>query len=181
MNGDRHDRTAVGAILLGTIGAVVLSGFAVLTLARAQPEVSYVELESKVAPPPAPEVPVPPTPPVSPQPPTAPEPAAEPNRPVFTPYSVAPRLTNQEEVMRALQEAYPQELRENGIGGSARVWFFIEANGEVQEVVLNESSGVDALDQAALKVAEIIKFTPALNRDQAVPVWISLPIRFQVR
>ena len=183
MNGDNHDRTAVGAILLGTIGAVVLGGLAVLTLARAQPEIIYVELEHEVAPPPAPRAPAPPTPPASPQPPTTPEPpaASERSQPVFTPYSVKPRLTNQEEVMRALQEAYPQELRDQGIGGSARVWFFIETNGEVLNVVLNESSGVDALDLAALKVAEIIKFSPALNRDRAVAVWISLPITFQVR
>ena len=34
---------------------------------------------------------------------------------------------------------------------------------------------------AAIKVAGIMKFTPALNRDKKVPVWVSLPITFQVR
>jgi TonB family protein len=47
--------------------------------------------------------------------------------------------------------------------------------------LVNESSGHKALDDAALKVAEIIEFTPALNRDKRVPVWISLPITFTTR
>ena len=38
-----------------------------------------------------------------------------------------------------------------------------------------------ALDDAAIKVADIIEFTPALNRDKKVPVWISLPITFTTR
>jgi outer membrane biosynthesis protein TonB len=37
------------------------------------------------------------------------------------------------------------------------------------------------LDEAALQVADVIRFSPALNRDKRVPVWISLPINFQTR
>ncbi len=37
------------------------------------------------------------------------------------------------------------------------------------------------LDDAALKVADVYRFTPALNRDQRVQVWIQLPITFQVQ
>jgi len=32
-----------------------------------------------------------------------------------------------------------------------------------------------------LMVADVIEFSPALNRDKRVPVWISLPITFTVR
>ena len=39
----------------------------------------------------------------------------------------------------------------------------------------------EALDDAALKVATIYRFSPALNRDKKVPVWVSFPITFQVR
>jgi len=44
-----------------------------------------------------------------------------------------------------------------------------------------ESSGHQALDDAALLVADIIQFSPALNRDKRVPVWISVPINFTTR
>jgi len=47
--------------------------------------------------------------------------------------------------------------------------------------MINDSSGHLALDDAALRVADAIEFTPALNRDKLVPVWISLPITFTTR
>lgn len=101
--------------------------------------------------------------------------------PAFTPYTVAPELKNTDEVMRALQRAYPPLLRDAGIGGNVLVWFFIDEQGRVQNSQIKESSGHDALDQAAVEVAEVYQFTPALNRDKRVPVWIALPIVFQTR
>jgi len=32
-----------------------------------------------------------------------------------------------------------------------------------------------------LAVAGLYRFSPALNRDTRVPVWVSFPIRFEVR
>ena len=61
------------------------------------------------------------------------------------------------------------------------MYFFIDADGDVQDVRINESSGHPALDDAALRVADVYRFTPALNRDERVPVWVSFPITFQVR
>jgi hypothetical protein len=31
-----------------------------------------------------------------------------------------------------------------------------------------------------MAVSEIYRFSPALNRDKTVPVWVSFPITFQV-
>lgn len=101
--------------------------------------------------------------------------------PVFTPYTVAPELRNGTEVRRALERNYPPLLRDAGIGGNVLVWFFIDEQGRVQKTQLKQSSGHDALDEAALEVAEVMRFTPALNRDQKVPVWVSLPITFKAR
>jgi protein TonB len=101
--------------------------------------------------------------------------------PTFTPYTVRPDVKNRAEVQRALEREYPPLLRDAGIGGQVLVWFFIDENGNVQNTLVNQSSGHKALDDAALKVAEVIEFTPALNRDKRVPVWISLPITFQTR
>ncbi len=98
--------------------------------------------------------------------------------PSFTPYTVTPDITNRAEVARALEREYPPLLRDAGIGGRTIVWFFIDEQGVVQNQQVNTSSGHQALDDAALRVAPVFKFTPALNRDKAVPVWISLPITF---
>jgi protein TonB len=99
--------------------------------------------------------------------------------PTFTPYTVAPELKNREEVGRALQRNYPPLLRDAGIGGTVLIWALIDEAGAVMRTQVKTGSGHDALDAAATKVGEIMKFTPALNRDQKVKVWIALPIVFK--
>ena len=101
--------------------------------------------------------------------------------PVFTPYTVKPDYTNGAEVMRALEREYPPLLRDAGIGGTTIVWFFIDEQGIVRNQEVNTTSGHTALDEAALRVAPVFKFTPALNRDKAVPVWVQLPITFTTK
>jgi protein TonB len=103
------------------------------------------------------------------------------DQPTFTPYTVAPDLKNRSDVGRALEREYPPLLRDAGIGGTAKVWFFIDEEGRVQDTRLQETSGHAQLDEAALAVANIMRFTPALNRDKKVPVWVAFPITFQVR
>lgn len=103
------------------------------------------------------------------------------DQPVFTPYTVAPELRNRAEVQRALVRFYPPLLRDAGIGGQVLVWFFIDEHGKVQNTRLRESSGHTALDEAAMRVAEIMEFRPAVNRDRNVPVWVALPITFSAR
>ena len=102
-------------------------------------------------------------------------------RPVFTPYTVPPSIANREEVVRAMVDAYPALLRDAGIGGTVRVYLFIDEDGLVRDRRIDESSGHAALDDAALDVANVYRFRPALNRDAPTAVWVSFPITFQVR
>jgi protein TonB len=99
--------------------------------------------------------------------------------PTFTPFTVAPTLKNTDAVARALQRYYPPLLRDAGIGGTVRLWFFIDESGRVVKTTLKVSSGHAALDEAAQKVADLMEFTPALNRDQKVKVWVDMPIVFK--
>ena len=101
--------------------------------------------------------------------------------PTFTPFTVAPSILNRDDVVRAMEREYPPLLRDAGIGGTVKVYFFIDENGQVQDTRIDQTSGHQALDEAALKVANIYRFSPALNRDKKVPVWVSFPITFQVR
>ena len=61
------------------------------------------------------------------------------------------------------------------------IWFFISEEGTVLYRRISESSGHVPLDEAALEVAAIFQFTPAMSRDERVAVWIQLPITFQVQ
>ncbi len=101
--------------------------------------------------------------------------------PVFTPYDVAPSILTVADVQRVMVLRYPVLLRDAGIGGTVRVWFFIDEEGRVQDFRVDQTSGHKALDDAALDVADVYRFSPALNRDRRVQVWVSFPIEFRVR
>jgi TonB family protein len=101
--------------------------------------------------------------------------------PRFTPRTVEPSLRNRSAVEQALKRSYPPTLRDAGIGGSPVVWFFVDEAGRVVRTQLQQSSGYEALDRAALAVADIMEFSPALNGHQRVPVWVALPIVFRAR
>jgi len=101
--------------------------------------------------------------------------------PAFTPMTVRPEVRNMSEVEAALAREYPLILRDVGIGGRVVVWFLVSEEGRVLDRRVFESSGYPPLDEAALRVADVFRFTPALNREQIVQVWIQLPITFDVQ
>jgi TonB family protein len=111
-------------------------------------------------------------------PPSDPESASR--RP-FTPFEVAPRLTNPEEFARALMRAYPVSLRSAGIGGTVTLLVHIDESGRVLEARVDSDSGYQRLDETALDLVGLMRFTPALNRDRRVAVWVELPIEFRTR
>ena len=102
------------------------------------------------------------------------------SEPAFTPREVDPRLTNATAFQRAMERAYPATLKDAGIGGRVLLWVFVTESGEVGNVRVYESSGYPQLDAAAEKVMrETATFSPAMNREQRVPVWVALPVTFQ--
>jgi protein TonB len=100
--------------------------------------------------------------------------------PAFTPMTVRPTLTNAAEVSSALMREYPAVLRDAGIGGAPVVWIHVTETGTVGATQIYESSGFEALDEAAMTVARVMVFTPAKNGDDIVATWVQIPIRFQV-
>jgi TonB family protein len=119
--------------------------------------------------------------------PTAP-PAVEPESPAsvamaleeprFTPYDVRPELIGAAEARALVAAHYPPMLRDAGIGGTALLWVLIDATGRVTHARLVESSGHEALDDAASAAMHRFRFTPASHQGTPVPVWIQLPVRF---
>ncbi len=101
--------------------------------------------------------------------------------PVFTPYTVKPELKNRAQAVKIVERNYPKLLKDAGIGGNVNVWVFIDTRGIVKNAVVQKSSGNAALDDAALNSAREFEFTPALNRDKKVPVWVAIPITFTVK
>ncbi len=103
------------------------------------------------------------------------------DQPVFTPYTVRPEIKNRREAVRIVERYYPKLLKDAGIGGQVMVWVFIDTNGVVKNAQVQKGSGNSSLDESALKAAREFEFTPALNRDQRVPVWVAIPITFSIK
>jgi len=103
------------------------------------------------------------------------------DRPSFIPRDVDPQLMNRDEVRRALQRYYPPMLKDAGIGGQVVLWLFVDEGGEVAKSQVQQSSGYDAFDKAAAKVANQMEFKPAINRDKPIAVWVSQAVTFQVQ
>lgn len=99
--------------------------------------------------------------------------------PVFTPMTVRPEIRNRAESQEALMQEYPAVLRDSGIGGRVVVWFYLSETGQNLHNRISQSSGQEQFDEAALRVAPVFRFTPALNRTEPVAVWIEIPITFR--
>ena len=97
------------------------------------------------------------------------------------PVTVKPELLNRAEIARSMQRLYPQTLLEAGVGGTVLVWLHLDENGSVIETRIKKGSGFNLLDEAALRVAQTARFSPAYNRDQRVGVWVELPVVFGAR
>lgn len=92
-----------------------------------------------------------------------------------------PRILNRSDVIQAIVREYPPSLRDRGIGGTVSVWFFVDAFGAVQDTRIRSTSSYQDLDDAALRVAEVVQFRPAESDGCSVPVWVAYPLTFEVR
>ncbi len=111
---------------------------------------------------------------------TADQLADGPPAPEETPYTQAPQLINGDEMQKLLSRKYPPLLKDQGIGGRVLLWFLVDEFGHARRWLLKQSSGEKALDKAAMNVASLMRFSPALNYDRRVSVWVVLPVTFQV-
>lgn len=67
-----------------------------------------------------------------------------------------------------MQRGYPLVLRDSGIGGTVILAVLLSDSGAVMRIEVEQSSGYQ----------EVARFTPAINGDKPVSVWIRLPVTF---
>lgn len=120
---------------------------------------------------------------LAPEPPPVPEPphvrpAPGDERSALAPPEVAPLLEGRERFRRRLERYYPVELAERGVGGMVELRFHVDGEGDVSRIRVVASSGHEALDRAATRVAREMKFLPALSRTHSVGVWVTQRICF---
>lgn len=89
-------------------------------------------------------------------------------------YDTPPTLANRQEITDA--------LRAVGSGMEAKVVLMVHVDhqGRVRQVRIEESSGDEGLDDAALWVGERMRFEPATYQGRKVPAVVQVPVKFDV-
>jgi protein TonB len=80
-----------------------------------------------------------------------------------------------------MKPVYPETARRAGIEGTSVLRFEVTTQGIVDKVIVEKSAGHEDLDRAAVAAIQRWRFEPARRGTQAVAVWVTLPIRFELR
>ncbi len=96
---------------------------------------------------------------------------------VFTPFEVAPAALDIN-----LPPAYPEMARISGVSGKVTLKVYVDRHGDVRKwlVLKDDPQGLGFADEA-LKVIPKWKFTPAIQQNAPVGVWVAIPFVFSIR
>lgn len=76
---------------------------------------------------------------------------------------------------------YPSIAQEQELQGVVVLRFRVEKDGSIGEIVVKKSLSKECDQAAAQVVSKLARFVPAKQQGHPVPVWFTLPIRFQIR
>jgi protein TonB len=76
---------------------------------------------------------------------------------------------------------YPQQARKRGIQGRVILKVLVGRDGRVADIGLQESSGHSILDNVALETVKGWAFTPGRRGEDAVEMWIRVPVLFELK
>lgn len=111
---------------------------------------------------------------------SAPPPAPEEGPKVkFIPYDEPPTIIGGISALRD-NIVYPEIAKEAGVEGTVIVQAFINKKGVVEDVTIIKGIPKTGLNDAAIAAVTKTRFKPAMQRDQAVGVWYSVPITFKL-
>ncbi len=75
---------------------------------------------------------------------------------------------------------YPEAARREGVEGTVTLRFEVLASGKVGTVQVQKSAGRADMDRAAVEAIRTWLFAPARRGKEAVAVWVTLPVRFEL-
>ena len=61
------------------------------------------------------------------------------------------------------------------------LWIYIDERGVVQKSQVQQSSGYNAMDMAAMSTADKMEFSPAKFQDEKTAVWFAQAITFKTQ
>lgn len=90
------------------------------------------------------------------------------------------KLEKKPEILKYPKPIYPELARLAGIEGIVFVNALVDVDGKIIDAHILKSSNNAALDNAALQAVYQVVFTPAMQRDKFVRVWVSIPFHFKL-
>lgn len=73
---------------------------------------------------------------------------------------------------------FPVDLWDQGVEGETLLALRVTAQGAVDSVVVEKSSGHAAFDSAAVDAARRMRFNPGRRGEERVAAWVRLPVHF---
>ncbi len=99
-----------------------------------------------------------------------------PDASVFTPFEQAPQ------VVKRVQPNYPPIAQSAAVGGQVIVQFYVDKNGDVKKAKAIKATPPGlGFEEAAVDAIMQWKFTPALQREHPVGVWVAQTIKFEIK
>jgi protein TonB len=83
-------------------------------------------------------------------------------------------------VLERVQVAYPEEARRKNISGKVTVRFHLSAVGVISNLQIKSAVPPGLFDKNTLRALGQWRFRPAFLNGKAVPVWVELPIAFNL-
>lgn len=80
-----------------------------------------------------------------------------------------------------VKPAYPASARRLGVQGTAMLRVHVLVDGRVGEVLVEQTAGHPDLDLAATDAVRRWRFDPARRGDEAVAMWVLLPVEFRLK
>lgn len=93
---------------------------------------------------------------------------------VFVPHEVEPSIIYQPALI------YPKLAQTAGLEGDVIIQALVSERGEVLDVRVAKSSGVATLDEAAAEQAKEITYSPGLQNNRPVKLWVSYTVKFRL-
>ncbi len=92
----------------------------------------------------------------------------------FVPFEFGPKPTT------PISPEYPELARKAGIEGTVIVRILIDREGRVRDAIIARSVGA-GLDEAAIEAIKKTIYTPAIQNNRPVAVWVAQPVYFRLR
>lgn len=87
---------------------------------------------------------------------------------------------NPAEMIEQARPVYPTSAKNAGLEGTVWIKSLIYKDGTVRENRVMKSSGIEALDKAALDAAPKCVFKPGIQNGKPVTMWVSYKVVFQI-